>query len=236
MNNTENINSIDDAILLILNVAKEADIQCLTKTELVKYLYLLDVYVACEQSGKKWSNIEWKFLHYGPFSPQVLLAIDGLVAKSFINETSITSDNKDGYLYRLSDWKIPKSYDELGIPNQANFKLKELIRKFKSNLHELLQFTYFETPPMREAVPEQVLSFEDCVKYNFKEFLPVKMKQIDNNKLILARQKIKQLLSNKPPKHSISWEGKFDDVYYESMKYFESDSEFSADLSGKIHL
>lgn len=236
MNNTEKSNSIEDSLLLLLKIAKEADIQCLTKTELVKYLYLLDVYVACEQSGTKWTDVEWKFLHFGPFSPQVSIAIEGLTAKSFINETAISSQDREGYLYRLSDWKIPKSFEELGISNSVFSKMNELIRRFRDDLYSLLQFTYFETPPMRDAVPEQLLTFEDCVKYNFKSFLPVKMKQLDNNKLAVARQKIKQLLSKQPAKHSISWEGKFDEIYYDSMKYFETGSEISSGISGKIHL
>lgn len=236
MNNTYTNNSPENSILVILEIAREADIKYLTRTELVKYLYLLDVYVAMETSGTKWTNIEWKFLHFGPFSPSVVMAIDVLVSKTFIDERAIQSNSKDGYMYSLPSWKVPKSWEDLGIPREAIFKIKEFLRRFKSNLPALLNFTYFETFPMQDAVPEHVLLFDSCSKTPFKDLIPIKMNQINPKILNTVREKIKASLAKPSKNAQISWSGKFDDIYWQGIKQLENISDTATELSGRIYL
>lgn len=74
---TENIGQ---ALVAILKVADDQADMGLSKTALVKFLYLLDVLVS-EETGRPWSNADWRFVHFGPFASEIDTAISGLTKK-----------------------------------------------------------------------------------------------------------------------------------------------------------
>lgn len=214
---TDSSKSSDSCLLAILSLAKDADIKCLTKTELVKYLYLLDVYVAEETEGSKWTDIDWQFLHFGPFAPEVASSIDSLVSKSFIKEQAIQNATRDGYLYSLSDWK-GVSVDGLGIPRGAVIKLKQSIRDYDKNLPKLLNYVYFKTEPMSVARPGEVLDFSMCRKFDLTAVKPIPMKVINKEKIAALRQKRAVAIARKQEKLSkIVWSGDYDEAYFQAM-------------------
>lgn len=206
-------------LLAILSLAMEADIKSLTRTELVKYLYLLDVYVAEETSGTTWTEVEWQFYHYGPYATAVASSLDGLVNKSFVQEVPIQSNTKDGFLYSLSDWKSTNSFEGFDeLPKGAVIKLKQAIRDFDKQLPKLLNFVYFKTEPMSVARPGEVLDFSMCRKFEISSVKPIAMKPINREKAKLLKQKHAESIAKKNEKLSqIVWGGEYDEVYFQAL-------------------
>lgn len=211
-----NSESINKSLLLILNLANEADIKSLTTTELVKYLYLLDYYHAQETSGQAFTSIEWKFLHFGPYSASVPSAIEFLVNTSQINEVAIQSSTKDGYLYSLTN-KFYAGSNDL-ISRYVINNLEIALRKFRGNLSGLLNFVYFKTEPMIVALPTHILDFSMCRKFDISAIKPLPLKTLDQSKINHLRDKRRSAISAKKEKLAkLVWSGKYDDEYISAM-------------------
>jgi len=182
----------DEAILALLHEAKEAGVPSVTRTGLVKYLYLLDYATAQELNGKTWTSVRWRFVHFGPFDGTVADAIDGLVARSAIAEQKSSSPKKDYYLYQLADWKEAKSLAELGVSAHARNTVANAIREYAQDLTALLRYVYSKTEPMVNASPGDVLDFSGCAKVDFRIFKPMPRKALDPKKVAT----VKALLEN----------------------------------------
>lgn len=222
--------STENALLAILSSAKEAGVNSLSRTELIKYLYLLDVYVAEDTSGTKWTDVSWKFFHYGPYSTDVMHSIDYLVSKSWVKEESKQIDNKDFFLYELEsrgDLNISK------IPNAAMSRLIQAIKTFRSNLSKLLNFVYFKTEPMMLAIPGDTLDFSSCRKFELGSVKPIPMKPLNQSKVNELREKRQQKLSKKQDQLSkLSFKGRYDEIYLQAMST-EDDHQGLEEINGR---
>src|SRR5438132_7701621 len=103
----------EEALLAILREVRDAGLPPVTRTALVKYLYLLDYTSAQESGGARWTPVRWRFLHFGPFDGAVADSIDGLVRLGAIEEQRSSSTKKDYCLYKLAAWKQAKSLSDL---------------------------------------------------------------------------------------------------------------------------
>lgn len=157
------------AILAILLEAKQAGVGKITRTALMKYLYLLDLYMAEETLGKTWTEAVWRFHHFGPYAQSLADEIDFLASRSNIQEISGGGGtSKDYTLYTIGEWSTAKSFEALGLPRDVRMHLGEDIRQFAQDLSGLLDMVYFRTEPMRGVMPGQALSFASAQKVNFK--------------------------------------------------------------------
>ena len=93
----------DQAILGLLQAAGDEGVGPLLKTVLHKFVYLIDLYEAEQSLGQTFSGSEWRFLHFGPFSPAVSERIQQLAGSGEIAHVGGTrSDDDAAYeLYSL---------------------------------------------------------------------------------------------------------------------------------------
>lgn len=159
-----------DAVLALISEAREAGISGLTRTALVKYVYLLDVFCAEEYEGmKRCTPLEWVFLHYGPYSSDLAACLDELEARSFLETEERSSGDKEFAVYKLTDRTPPLRLRDLGLPGDAASRLAHAIREFAYSLPLLLNYVYFKTAPMGDARPKEVLKFDSCRKVKYRE-------------------------------------------------------------------
>jgi len=156
-------------VLAILQEARDAGINQLNKTTLVKFIYLLDVFVAEEHNGaQRWTDYPWKFLHFGPFASEILETLDSLVAKASIDVEERGSEGKEFVLYGLPHERPARSLAAIGVPDSARLRLQPAIRGYAFDLPNLLNYVYFRTAPMEDAHPGDDLSFASCRKLDYR--------------------------------------------------------------------
>lgn len=234
--NTKNSDSLSKAILAILDIAKNVDLPSLTTTQLVKYLYLLDYHYAQRNEGKTFTNIEWRFLHFGPYSSAISSQLDLLVGKSFIESKPIQSNTSDGVLYSLSDWKQIETLEKLGVARDVVLELIQHIKNFKTDLNKLLHYVYFSTEPMEEAKPNDILTFEKCVKIPFKSLKQIQMNKLNAGTIKDAKSKLAEIrMSIQKPSKVIEWQGRYDDVYFNGLNEITEFDEIE-NFKGKVYL
>jgi len=179
------------AILSILLEAKEAGVGKLTRTALVKFLYLLDLYTAEETGGKTWTEASWVFLHFGPYAQSLADEVDSLARRGILAELSGGGTAKDYTLYTLGEWSSAKSFEHIGLPRDVRMRLADDIRRLSGDLPALLDKIYFQTAPMECVRPNDALSFQSAKKVDYKtDVRPIPIPVTDPAKA----RKIKELL------------------------------------------
>lgn len=210
-------------VLFILQIAKNEGIKDIDYTALVKYVYLLDYFHAQENSEHKtYTNIEWKFLNFGPFSD------------TFENLFDIFKNDPRLSIIQYQNYDIERNSSRIGykgwdtqpilndIPAYTVMKIKEAIKEFtKKTLNELLHYIYFETTPMKTTKPTQIIDFSQSIKPNYKEnksrFLPIEEKIISKNNIQKALSFLDSLDIQIEPElqdDDLIW---YDDVYFKNI-------------------
>ncbi len=184
-----------DAVLAILREARDAGIHSLTRTVLMKLVYLLDTFVAEEADGaQRWTDLSWRFHYFGPYADALLETLSTLEARSFIDVKQPEETGKDFLLYSLADWKQARSLEQLGVPRDPRMRLAQAIREYAFSLPKLLNFVYFHTDPMEDALPGEQLDFSKCRKVRYKEDVrPLKGDQLSPQKVARARELLSAL-------------------------------------------
>jgi hypothetical protein len=157
-----------DAVLSILLEAKQCGVGKVTRTALVKYVYLMDFWTAEETRGTTFTGIEWRFHHFGPYSDTLAADLDLLSTQPSVSKEDISGKNNDYSLYSLGAWAKAPSFEALGLPSDVRLKLVQTLKQYASDLNALLHFIYFGTAPMQGAIPGSILSFAGSRKLNYK--------------------------------------------------------------------
>lgn len=155
------------AILAILLETKQAGVGKVTRTALIKYLYLLDLWFAEESGGATFTKAEWKFHHFGPYADALASALDFLSTQPAVEHEDRDRTDKSYSLYWLGAAAQVKPLEAL-VPQDVRIRLEVAVRRFANDLSSLLSYVYFETEPMRNARPGDLLSFTGLRKLNFK--------------------------------------------------------------------
>ena len=121
----------------------------LTRTEIVKYLYLADL-SHFERYGRTLTGLDYSYYYYGPFNRDILNALERMDGKSIRETSHVADDGSEYYLYEPVG-RIPSS-DALSKEERAI--LNSVIVKWRGRpLRELLKYVYDKTEPMRKARP-----------------------------------------------------------------------------------
>lgn len=230
------MNQLEQTIIAILSEAKSQDASSVLRTALVKYIYLLDVYTAEETNGSIFSGLDWQFVHFGPYAASMSQAIDALSASGAINEyTNSREGDGAGYsIYSLKASSKVVNHKELGISAGVWLRLSSDIRRYKNSLPKLLDYVYFETTPMKGAVPGSTLDFNDCEKLSLRRVemtsLPKKKIRKTLDKLRAMIEEDKQAISSSPFKAAL-----YDDAYFEAMAIADAEP-LDVGLSGRARL
>lgn len=212
-------------ILAILEEARSQGMASLLRTFLVKYLYLIDVYTAEETQGTKISNIEWRFLHFGPYSHQIAHTLETLSAEHQID--AYLGESKDGdkeyCLYSLPKKTRVPNLREIGISGSIQTRLYADMKRYGKDLSRLLDFVYFHTAPMEDVKPGDILDFTTCSKIAIDDVKPLEMKKLRPKAIKQTRDKIRELiLARKKGQHDVQ-QGPFDETYYSALSILDGD-------------
>ncbi|MEK6251649.1 MAG: type II toxin-antitoxin system antitoxin SocA domain-containing protein [Actinomycetota bacterium] len=120
-----------------------------TRTKLVKLLYLIDV-ARAEGGGKPLTGLKWRFLHYGPYAAELGAKLE-LLEKT---EALFSSGFGDAVIYNGAR-DIP---DDEEWPPSVSLTINHVVDRWATEeLNLLLDHVYFHTAPMRDAHRGQLL-------------------------------------------------------------------------------
>ncbi len=212
------------AILAILLESKQAGVGNITRTALMKYLYLLDFYTAEDTQGNTWTGAAWRFHHFGPYAQALADDIDLLAGKSLIQEVSGGGASKDYTLYSIGEWSAAKTLAALGFSSYVRDRIANDIRRFANNLPSLLDKVYFRTEPMSEARPGEMLDFSGCERLEFSSVKPIKMNPIDQKAASTLLKRLQERVAKRKRSGSkVVWEGPFDEIYSRAVAELTGD-------------
>lgn len=204
----------------------------LTKTRLVKFLYLLDLYWA-QSENTTFTGWPWAFVHYGPYCRESTDAIDRAEKFGYLSASSYESKyrDEDYRLYRPGHRLDQHECDEMRgkPPIYVSSNIFRAVEKWCDYTFGLLDFVYFHTGPMENAVPGDVLSFDGEEKIDYRQFQAVEMEPISNAKKAVLRDvigKIKADMTDRPERASV-----YDREYFDFISAL-AEEETPVGLSG----
>lgn len=203
---------------------------------LIKYLYLLDVYIA-QESGDKFSDFNWIFYKFGPFDNKANEFIDSLIEQKLILADKY--DSRYGADFTLIK-PIENSPETIDIWRALSDYKQSLSRIFKHDLsrfmddtYSLLYYIYFETEPMKNVQMNQVLKFANLQKDLFgvrpyEEVGTISKTKINKIKeLFLKKDSSKKVNTIKFPEYNDSLLEEFDKTFFSDngIKNFSFEAE-----------
>ncbi len=208
----------------------------LTKTRLVKFLYLLDLYNA--QSEKQtFTGWPWAFVHYGPYCRESTDAIDRAEAAGNLAAHSYESrfGDDDFKLYGPGDLLREDEAEEVRreLPMYVWSNLSAAVHQWYDDTFGLLDYVYFHTGPMQEARPGENLSFEGEDKIDYAQFKPVEMIPLSKAKKKALRGIINKMEAEQPEESTEPF--LYDEAYFEFVSTIAGE-ETPTGLSGSAKL
>src|SRR5215467_5983967 len=127
-----------------------------TKTKLLKLLYLLDVEFY-RSHRETLTGFDWKFFHLGPWTAEFDPLIDTLLATDELVERPSTRTEYDTKFYHVD---TPCDFGKLFKTATDEFSLKNVLRTWAdSSTGQILDHVYFYTEPMERGVRNERLDF-----------------------------------------------------------------------------
>ena len=239
---------IEQILKYILSVASNEDgfDRELNPIHLIKYVYLVDLDYAFYNKGETYTGINWQFYHYGPWNTELYRKIDPvLVSAGAKKKIFPTKYEKDSIRYFF---ERELSYDKLGFKMDLGVQgsIQQYVRRFGNDTSKLLSFVY-NTKPMVNATPNQVLDFKVCMKgeafaktkVSAKE-LTVRQQKKMKQKVQDLRQKMKKKIEGKKKRKALLKppEPRYDKVYFNGIDLIEEEVESPEfkELKGKAKI
>jgi hypothetical protein len=139
------------------------------KVQFTKYLYLVD-YCHWRLKGRKATDVEWLFYHYGPWSP---------TAEECMAELAATL----GFAWREEEGPVLK-FVRVEEPASLGLTLESIIKRIVTFFKDrepmvVVEYAYSQTEPMLQAKRGDVLDFATVpVDQTMPEFAPTLAKPI----------------------------------------------------------
>jgi len=224
---------IQSAVLAVLRAAKDAGLGSITRTVLVKFVYLLDCLHAEDHGGETASRAGWYFDKFGPFAVDLVAGVDAMVSASVIQSQQGEGRERDFMLYWLGEFPRGPALADTGLSVGKAGRFEKWIRKYSHDLQKLLDFVYFHTEPMDGALPGRPLSFDSlAAAASAARYEPVHV--ADHSRLYRLLE-LSNKLSQKyeasavAQKKELPFEPIYDEVYARAMRIFD-DEEAVEDL------
>ncbi|HFE45935.1 MAG TPA: hypothetical protein ENJ18_10670 [Nannocystis exedens] len=190
----------------------------LTTTFLTKIVYLADLAHA-EREGDTFTSARWMFLHFGPWSAQVVNRIEPATVAA--GGQIRRFEGGVAYSLRRGQQEPPPL-----LPPHVSTTVRKAIRTYRGETQRLLHHVY-RTGPMLRAAPEEELVFAR-----------VDLPQVDDEAVTPLTEKKKKLLRRKArafqeskgqspkgePSPIVTIESRPDDAYREGVEWLDTQS------------
>jgi hypothetical protein len=124
-----------------------------TKTKLLKLLYLFDVEFY-RVHRKIFTGFSWKFFHLGPWASEYDSTLEGIIATDALLEQF---GKHDTTFYRSPEYVDPAA---LRLSARDESILRGVLRRWATaQTSEILDYVYFDTEPMQNAIRNEPLDF-----------------------------------------------------------------------------
>jgi hypothetical protein len=212
------MSNIKNLIKSILYLVIRRRSGCVTKTKLLKYLYLIDIEYY-RLYGKTFTGFNWIFYKYGPWTNEFEHIYDAMVKTdeikvSILGDAELLSTDEDIELQDvLNDTDIRIRVDQI------------LTEWADEQLGKMLNYVYFHTEPMEGAEKGKYLDFSKVEKVPEKFVLS--HSRIDPKRLQEMRQKLKEKWQKREEQKKLETEftpPNYDDVYWEAVRRMNEDN------------
>jgi hypothetical protein len=127
-----------------------------TKTKLLKLLYLFDVEFY-RAHGTTFTRFQWKYFHLGPWTREFDTLLDDLVSRgNLVEQTSERSEFDTKFLHASEPVSLRKPFDNY---RDEAILLSILDTWGPSSTGEILDYVYFRTEPMEYGIRNENLDF-----------------------------------------------------------------------------
>ncbi len=192
-----------------------------TKTKILKLLYLLDI-ESYRKTGATLTGFAWKFHRFGPWADSYSEALQAAVQA---NRIAINAPNADeGATFLDPTEKLPLA---TVFPNVVQeLTAKRIIETWASRpTVELLDYVYFHTAPMRDAVRNEPLDFSTVTR---EEKLPhytgIKSQLDEKEKQRKRKELLRRLHSaTKSSIAPLDPPPRYDETYWSALAKLDSD-------------
>ncbi len=192
-----------------------------TKTKVLKLLYLLDI-ENYRKTSATLTGFDWKFYRYGPWTASYDDALQNAVQANKIVLNSPDADEGATFINPTERLTLPQIFPDV----IQQLTAKKIIETWAARpTVELLDYVYFHTAPMRDAVRNELLDFSTLQR---EEKLPhytgIKSKA-DEKEIQRKRKELLQKLNAtaKAPIAPLDPPPKYDDGYWSALEKLESD-------------
>ena len=221
------INRVDTLLTHILSAAGQEDPgkRALGPIHLVKYVYVADLAYSQGHKGSTYTNVPWKFHHFGPWSTEVYTRIEPVVREIDASERRISSPKHEDDFFR---WELldDELFEELDrqLPFEITLAIKKAVHEFGDDTSALLHYVY-PTDPMLRAAPGEYLPFKSSPEYeeDTKEAQPpTKAQRLSKTARKRLKGRIEAMLSEKVAKKkkpSAYTPPRYDQVFFEGQKW-----------------
>ncbi len=190
-----------------------------SKTKILKLLYLLDI-ESYRKTGATLTGFEWKFYKYGPWAASYDEALEAAVQTNKILVNEREADEGASFINPVE--RLPLS---LVFPNVVEeLTAKRIIETWAARpTVELLDYVYFHTAPMRDAVRNEILDFSILTR---EERLPhytgIKSKADEKEIQRKRKELLKKLnATTKTPIAPLDPPPKYDEGYWSALEKLE---------------
>jgi hypothetical protein len=212
--------NISELIQYITWLASERE-EMLSPIRLVKFLYLADLYYARRNGGTTLTGWRWNFVHYGPFTNEALDAIQSAIQAGMIAAIPYQGsfDDEEHFLYKTESETEPCLAARL--PFYVIGPLQGAIKKWASDTFGLLDHVYFETEPMKNVKPGDLLDFSKAREP--ETFRELHMRRLSKTKISQGKALIAKMRENQRECMIAEPAAIYDDVYNKAMEFLDGE-------------
>ncbi|MBZ5522453.1 MAG: DUF4065 domain-containing protein [Acidobacteriia bacterium] len=195
------------------------------KTKLLKLLYLADI-EQCRITGETLTGFDWIYYLYGPWTAEYDALLKQLDAEGAIRIESWTASGIEGERIRVQE---QVSLERVITSTDAFFRTRRQVDTWADRgVPRLLDYVYFETEPMENAVKMKRLDFGKVAKEPPKLYRRVKS-GTDAARLRELRRKFSEIgerIESEGAREPVRYKtGEFDEKYFSALAEFEKEEQ-----------
>jgi hypothetical protein len=192
-----------------------------TKTKILKLLYLLDI-ESYRKAGVTLTGFDWKFYRYGPWATSYDAVLQAAAQANKISINSPDADESATFVNPTQKVLLAAVFPSVVQELMA----KRIIETWASRpTVELLDYVYFHTPPMRDAVRNEPLDFSTITREEKLPHYTGIKSQLDEKQKQRKRKELLRRLNSatKSPIAPLDPPPRYDADYWSALAKLDSD-------------